>query len=318
MFSRQRWQLTLSALWLAALLAGCGGGGGAGSGTGGDNAAPATSALQQEPGAPALTGNTAVDGANWINYRRAQIGIPLLARNGNIDLAAQNHSNYQRANNSVTHDETRGLSGYTGEQLIDRLAYVQYSLVRPYAYGEIISATTDNSGFAQAEELVTAIYHRFVMFEPVFKEVGTGAATAAGSYTYFTADLTASNGYGAGLDPGKVATYPVSGQTNLQANFFSDNESPDPVPGQNQVGYPISVHANITSVLTVQDFSVRPRGGGALAVRLLSHATDPETPQSAAAIIPLAVLKAGTTFDVSFSGMVDGVAVNRNWSFSTR
>ena len=55
-----------------------------------------------------------------------------------------------------------------------------------YAYGEVISATSSNSGFYMAEELITAIYHRFVMFEPKFREIGTGAATTAAGYTYFT------------------------------------------------------------------------------------------------------------------------------------
>ena len=307
--------LSLTAVLLAAVLSACGGGSGDGTMT----SAPSTPSLQQLPGAPAFSGDTARDGYDWINYRRSQAGLPVLARNAQIDTAALAHSNYQRLNNTVTHSETAGLPGFTGAQLSDRLAAAGYVLTAPYAYGEVISATSDTSGFYQAEQLIAAIYHRFVIFEPVFKEAGAGAATTSGGYTYFTCDLAANNGYGPGLGSGNLTTYPVSGQTQVPANFFSDNESPDPVPNQNEVGYPISVHADIDSTVLVQSFTVHPHSGGAnLSVRMLTHDTDSDTPQSAAAIIPLAVLNAATMYDVSFSGSVDGVAITRSWSFTTQ
>jgi len=55
-----------------------------------------------------------------------------------------------------------------------------------------------------------------------------------------------------------------------------------------------------------------------LPVRLLSNASDEQTPTSAAAIIPLTALAARTTYDVQFAGTVDGTPVNRAWSFTTR
>jgi hypothetical protein len=72
----------------------------------------------------------------------------------------------------------------------------------------------------------------------------------------------------------------------------------------------------------VYSFSVQPHGGAALNVRLLTHDSDPnhpvETPRSTAAIIPLAKLAPATTYDVSFTGAVDGAPVSRTWSFTTR
>ena len=324
MARRPLWQQLHSASWpsglwavlLAAALAACGGGGG--SSPPSTASVPPPDVLQQEPGAPVMTGNTAVDGANWINYRRQQVGLSALADNSKIDTAAQGHSSYLRTNNTVTHVQTPGLPGFTGAALGDRLTAAGYAVLRPFAYGEVISATTNNSGFYQAEELIAAIYHRFVMFEPLFREIGTGAATTGGGYTYFTADMATSNGYGPGVGRGNVAVYPFNNQSKVPVNFFSDNESPDPVPGQNEVGYPVSVHVDITSLLAVQSFTIKPHGGNLLAVRLLNKASDSDTPQSAAAIVPLAVLAAGTVYDVSFSGTVDGVAVNRSWSFTTK
>lgn len=307
---------------IAALLAGCGGGGGgSNSATAPATSAPPSTPLPQEPGAPTLTGNTALDGFNWLNYRRAQLGLSVLTRNSRVDAAALGHSNYLRLNNTVSHEQTVGAPGFTGVNLTNRLSAAGYALTGGYAIGEVISATTDTSGFYQAEELITAIYHRFVMFEPVFREVGTGATTVPGGYTYFTADLTATNGLGAGIGAGRLVNYPVNNQINVPINFFSDTESPDPVPNQNEVGYPVSVHADSGrggAGVVVRSFTITPRGGSALNTLLLSNATDSRTTAPAAAIIPLAPLRRGTVYDVSFDGTVNGVAAPRTWSFTTR
>lgn len=313
-YRRSQWSASLALALAAALLAGCGGGGGSSATT----ASTAPSVLPQEPGAPVMSKDIATDGFNWINYRRAQLGLSVLSHNTRIDAAAAGHSNYLRVNNQVTHEQTPGAPGFTGATLLARLGGAGYVVVKPYNFGEVISAASSNSGFELTEQLITAIYHRFLMFEPIYKEAGAGAATDAKGYSYFTCDLAANNGDGPGLGTGKLVAYPFDGQAKVPANFFSDNEEPDPVDGRNEVGYPISVHADYSVRLTVQSFSVAPRGGSALAVKLLSNAGDPKTPLSAAAIIPLNVLNANTTYDVQFSGMLNGIPVTRRWSFSTK
>ena len=319
----RRQHLSVSALLLAAILAGCGGGGG-----GSESSSPGAVVINPPvqpgtpivPNAPTLTGDTATDGFNWFNYRRNMLGLASLTRNTSIDTAALGHSQYLRLNNTVSHDQVQGQPGFTGIQLTNRLAAAGYTLGGSWAVGEVISAASNTSGFYHADELIAAIYHRFVIFEPVFKEIGTGAVTASGTYTYFTADVAANNGLGAGLGAGKIAVYPVDGQTAVPTNFFSDNEAPDPVPNQNEVGYPISVHADSgrSGDLSVQSFTVAPRGGAALTTRLLSHATDSATGAKVAAIVPLTVLRANTVYDVSFRGTVHGATVSHDWSFTTR
>jgi uncharacterized protein YkwD len=293
-------------------------------------AAPDNPILPGAPGAPLATGNIALDGREWINYRRSLVGMSTLTHSNVIDIAAQGHSDYQRINNIITHDQTAGKEGFTGVDVAARLAAAGYvfNTRASRAYGEVIAAAPNNSGQYMAEELITAVYHRFVIFEPVFKEIGTGAATTAAGYNYFTANFTANNGYGTGLPSGQVAVWPFNGQTAVTPDFFSDTEKPDPVPpcaenpapgcGLNRVGYPISVHANIDLTVAVTSFTVRPRGGAILDVRLLTHANDPHTGSSSAAIVPLAALAANTVYDVSFTGTVGTTPVARTWSFTTR
>ncbi len=314
-------QALLPAL-LAGLLSACGGG------AGDTQNATASTAAGSTPGgfdtalyagAPLGTGIVAVDGRNWINYRRSQIGVPVLMQNALIDRAAANHSAYQRINNVIGHDEDPDAAGFTGVGLNNRLDAVAYSL-EPfnYSYGEVISATTNTSGFFMAEELVTAIYHRFVLFEPVFKEIGTGSGTTTANYTYFTADLVTNHGYGPGLGRGRMVVWPVNGQTGVVPNFFSNREEPDPVDTADEVGYPVSVHADAYATILVSNFTIRPRNGANLPVKLLHYTTDAHTPKSATAIIPLTRLAAATVYDVAFSGSVDERPVSMSWSFSTR
>lgn len=311
-----RWKHTLPALLIAALLSACGGGGDNGSNTSLNTSTPAGQ-LTQEPGAPALSNDIATDGFNWFNYRRSQIGLAPLVRNGLIDNAALGHSNYLNSNNTVAHEQVVGKPGFTGVKLGDRLAKAGY--VATSLQGEVIAGAANTSGFYLAEELITAIYHRFVIFEPLFKEGGAGAAVNTSGYAYFTTDLAGNSRLGPGLTAGQLVVYPFSGQVKVATSFSSNNESPDPVPNQDVVGYPISVHANYGTPISVTTFSVRQRGAGAdLTVRLLKSDNDEHTPVSAASIIPLAALSAATTYDVSFIGKVNGADVTRSWSFTTR
>ena len=334
----------LVSLLTVALIAGCGGGGGGGTssaetGNGANNITNQNSdgnssnSLQPdgsvsnttvtpvaEAGAPQATGNMATDGFNWFNFRRQQMGLSTLSRNGQIDTAALNHSNYQALNNTITHDEINGRRGFTGANVLDRLRAAQYSVPESnYAYGEVISSTPDTNGVNAAEDLIAAIYHRFVIFEPKFLEVGAASTTAGSGYTYFTTNFATRTLNRNGLGDGRLVIYPFRDQQNLPTVFFSDQEQPDPVPDRNEVGYPVSVHADITSTLTVQSFTINPRGGAALATRLLRKETDAEIGEpSVAAIIPLAVLRPRTVYDVRFVGTVDDVPVNLSWSFTTR
>jgi hypothetical protein len=320
------------ALSLSLLLSACGGGG---DGGGADSSRPASvpeSLASLNPTAPQAAGDSATDSISWFNFRRQQIGLPGLARNGSIDTAALGHSNYQTFN-GITHIQEEGKQGFTGACLFDNAkeaactpskvsrleaAGYQFAPLTSYAYGEVIVRTGDPSGFNGAEDLVAAIYHRFVIFEPMFKEIGSGAATAPDGSIYITTDFAA-NGLSRVLGQGGTVVYPFANQQNIPRIFLSDSESPDPVAGRNEVGYPISIHADITSTVSVQSFTVQPRGGSALPTQTLTNANDAQhTPKSVAAIVPLDVLSAGTTYDVQFRGTVDGLAVERSWSFTTR
>ncbi len=311
----------LMALLVAMLMAACGGGGNSNSNSSSNSSNTSstqpTASVSEEPNAPQATGDTATDGLNWFNFRRQQAGVQILTREPKADAAAQGHSDYQKANNIITHEQTAGRPGFTGLTVGDRLIAAGYQSSSIYAYGEVISAMSSTSGFNAAEELIAAIYHRFVILDPVFRYAGSGAATVPGGPTYFTTNFVTDR-LDTGLGAGRIIVYPFADQLNVPRSVLSDNEVPDTMPGRTEIGYPISVHADITSTLTVHEFTIRPRGGDPLAVQLLRHETDTHTRSSVAAIVPINVLNAATTYDVQFTGTVDGEIVTRAWSFTTR
>ncbi|HEY8025078.1 MAG TPA: CAP domain-containing protein [Burkholderiaceae bacterium] len=266
---------------------------------------------------PRPTGDAATDGLNWINYRRHEAGLTILTRNPRLDSAALGQSNYLQSNKTITHVQSVGQPGFTGVTLTDRLAASGYGFKHDgQAYGEVIASTSSRSGFNAADQLVTAIYHRFVVLEPMSKQAGAAVSSDADGI-YFTAD-TAADGLDQGLGIGKFITYPAPNQNLVPTLFHSAGEKPDPVPNRREVGFPVSIHADLLSIVQVQRFSLRPRGGAPIPVQLLTNASDPNTPTSAAAIIPLDVLTASTTYDVQFVGRVDGQPVSRSWQFSTQ
>lgn len=315
----------LISLFIAVGLSGCGGGGG---GSAGNLNAAAAVATQQNV--------TADAGLARFNQRRAELNLAAVTRNPQLDIAAQGHSDYQAINGVISHYQVPGAPGFTGECMYDvsasaqcapskvsRLEAAGYQFSQnSYAFGEVISRTGSQDGAAAAEALIAAIYHRFVIFEPLFRQAGAGAASASGGPTYFTTKFTA-DGLTGGLGAGQAVVYPVDGQTNVQRNFFSDQEVPDPVPSRNEVGYPISLHADIvtagvSTVVSVTSFTVRQQGSAStLPVQQLWRAVDANTPRSVAAIVPLDVLAPNTTYEVNFIGTIAGIAHTRSWSFTT-
>lgn len=278
----------------------------------------ATQLSAQQNAAPRLTGEVAIDGLNWINFRRQQAGLSWLARQPVLDKAANAHAVYQQQNNLITHDQDGVLSGFTGKQSPDRLLAAGYPLQQEaYAEGEVVGASVQADGFALADGLLAAIYHRYVMLEPAFDQAGAGTASRAGGYTWLTVNFVATL-QGREQTRLPLAVWPSDGQTAVRTYFYSDQETPDPVPGQDKVGYPVSLHAPMYSQLRVRQFTLSEQNGDPLSVRLLDPAQDIDTPPSAAAIVPLQPLLSGRVYQARFAGSINGRPIDLQWSFTTQ
>jgi uncharacterized protein YkwD len=297
---------------LAVLLLACDGDSGTSTGT------SAAQLSAQEAEGPRASGDVASDGLRWINFRRAQAGLAITMRDARIDRAAASHASYQQLNNQITHDETPEKTAYTGADAPARLRAAGYPLTaESIADGEVIAATAEPDGFAAAEGLMGAIYHRYLMLEPRFDLAGSGSAHRAGGYYWLNVNFVATRN-SQPLGAGRVIVWPAPDQKNVRSAFLSDEETPDPVAGKNEVGFPVSVHADSGTSLRVSQFTLREQGGAVLPVKLLEHRSDGDTPASAAAIIPLTILRKATIYEAEFVGTTNDIAVARRWSFTTQ
>ena len=180
------WMLSLTC---AAALTACGGGGSdsssstAGSGTGsntgtgtgtstGTGTGTGTGTVTETvtllalpttaPQAPASTGDIATDAFNWMNYRRAQIGLAAMTRQAKLDQSALAHANYISLNGSGEgHDETPGKPGFTGATPSARAQAAGYAA----GASENISHTGNEvAGSVFTDILVDAPFHRSTQF----------------------------------------------------------------------------------------------------------------------------------------------------------
>lgn len=342
-------QLAASTLLLG-LLAACGGGGG---GSGGASATAAssgnsgntTSATQQatatntgtvasDVGAtlvPAVsasiaaytqTGAPVADSIGYLNAIRQTMGLRVLAENGNVDTAAQDHANYLVANQAAGHDETAGLTDFTGvdpQTRIDALHSTTFN-------GEVTVAVQSGIQLPSLygiETLFDAPFHRIVMLSD-FATVGAGYNSANVSnntalYSALNIDFADSAN---ALGSNQLVAYPYSGETGAPYQWVA-NESPNPMTNApsyigTTVGYPVTLQAGVNDSLVISSFTLSSNGANIPCLEV-----DPQTASigselhGAALCTPYQALTPGTQYTAKVAGTRNGTAFSVSWSWTT-
>lgn len=265
-----------------------------------------------------------------VDLRRSQIGLPPLALNAQLETAARGHASYLTINNlpntgfPYTHfqDAAKFPNGFTGTNPSDRIKNAGYVGGAGSEVEVVVRGTFH--GEDAVDGMIQAIYRRAVIFSTAFGEQGAGISQSSQGVTVINfgtqkAPLPA-------VPAGWVGVYPYAGQARIAVDFYSDEETPDPVPNLNRVGYPVSLHIADTRVLAVTSFTLAPvdAGGNAspnvLPVELLPQAGANACicmPASVAAIIPRVVLQYGTVYEAQFVGTADGQPLSKTWRFTT-
>src|SRR5688572_25575075 len=109
------------------------------------------------------------------NQMRSAIGAPTLIGDARVAAAAQNHANYNSANNTSGHFETAGRPYYTGYSARDRVAAMGWSTS---FVSEV--ATGGSDGLAGVRQLWDAPYHRLGMMHPSASSMGWGHSMLGG------------------------------------------------------------------------------------------------------------------------------------------
>jgi hypothetical protein len=325
-----------------AVLGACGGGGGGG-------AAPEPPPPSPPPPAPAptpaSTGPIAAQlsvptpvgydadrlaAFNRLNEVRLAAGLGMLAQSVALDQAAQAHADWIVENDSFTHDETAGTTGFTGVHWWERdeaLGYV------PVGGSEVVAGVVH--GAQGVDVLVNGVYHRagILMFESVDVGIGWNGGAAASISMPLVMDITQP-----GIDPVRglgqsaqasingIATWPVDGARGVPLRLGL--ESPNPVPTQDvlSLGTPASITVGADQTVAVASFVMSNASTGAtVSTRTLTSQSDPNLllPASFVALVPLEALAPNTAYRVAFMGSTTGfpsgaiVPVDRTWSFTT-
>jgi len=266
---------------------------------------------------------------NRLNEIRLSAGLGMVAQNTMMDQAAQAHAEWMVVNDLLTHDETVGTAGFTGENWSRRDEAFGYV---PVGGAEVISQGPAAAG---VDILVNSAYHRtaILAIEPVDVGIGWSNGKAANVLTPLVVDLTSPGmdtvrglGQSAQSSIHGAAIWPLDGARGVPLRLGF--EIPNPVPTQDvlTLGTPVSITAEASRTIRVSQFTLTNAATGAIVpTQLLTNKSDTNflIPESFVAAIPLAPLSADTAYRVDFSGSTvefpSGAVevVSRTWSFTT-
>ncbi len=247
----------------------------------------------------------------YLNELRAKTGMIPLQQDPLLETAALNHAFYCGVNGVVTHYEEADLPGFTGYAPRDRTIYVGYHYKN---VSECIGSSNVDERRA-TNGLMTAIYHRFYLFDLDIDSVGIAgypgwfdgnftsifvynmsnslinelctysSYSGQGQYMHDVCApdvLIGADEFWAAKDQilarnPELVIWPVDGDNKVDPAFFE--ETPDPLPDYSVSGNPVSAEFN---PYYVQDVAVSQfrlfndeTGAEIQPTRLLDKATDP-------------------------------------------
>lgn len=289
------------------------------------------------PPSPSSYGVEELAAFNRFNGHRAQCGFGYLAQNAALDTSAANHLNWMVVNNTVSHSEVSGTTGYTGSSSQARMIAAGYA--SGTQYGEVLTGGTGivKTGFGVrgARILLAAPYHLAGLMAS-HRDIGislkSGGNFASGadityagssSVTWLIADMAASSTNLPQLQSSnEVLSYPCQGITDTDYEVRA--ESPNPAPGRDlstqPIGHPILVQALKGRALVISSATVTGPTGTVPLLPTMTRANDPNFVLGShqAMVIPSAPLSANTSYTVAVSGTQGSSSFSKSFVFVTR
>lgn len=264
-----------------------------------------------------LAGSEELAAFNEFNGFRKMMGLGPVAQNVKLDLAANNHANYEVVNLVFGHTEDPSKTGFTGVTPGDRMKFAGYA----WGFTEMGAG---GGGKIGVRSLMNSIYHRDGVALQQIIDVGFGFNSG------WVKPLFVETGLGAGLGQNNasdfVTTYPVDLQTDLPLAMGGESPSPftDIDSTTNDVltktTSPVSIYSALGTTLAVTSFTVTEDGQTTpLDVRLITKENDINKfiGPNVVHIVGKAPFNVKTKYNVSFTGNVNGVALVKKWSFTT-
>lgn len=250
--------------------------------------------------------------AQRINAYRALAGLPPVAADPLLTLAAENHAHYYVLNaddpslqGMGLHREVADRPGFTGVEPRDRATAAGYRADERMTIDENIGLVGDPEVLVDA--FADTVNHRWNFIHPSLVHIGYGGATSP-RIDVLTLALTWAH---SGFD--RPARYPGPNQTSVPTSSFIW-ETPDPAPGAARpLGYPITLTFPLAAQVSFAAAELRTVDGKAVPTYTTHKAW-----LRGLALIPQRPLHAQTRYVVSVAGTRDGTPFTETWSFTTR
>lgn len=254
-----------------------------------------------------------------LNSVRNKIGLNPVSLNQNLNIAAQKHAFYLLSNDIASHEESPGLKNFYGQWPIDRAQNAGYTSgyegkSLEFNIGEVLTLSPEDPSKG-LDSLMRAIYHRFIMLEPAYNEIGLSSQTI-GSKSTLSMLFGVKTPHGQ-LSPLKLSYYPYN-NSYVPTSFRPEEEIPNPVPEKEIVGYPVSVQLPIGYPLEIENFSmINANTGSVIQGKTLLASKDAHVKENQFAFIPWEPLSENTTYNITVKGKTTGATINFAWSFTT-
>jgi len=288
----------------------------------------------------------------YLNKIRKNMQMSLLAKNTHLKKAAQAHAKYMVINNEFGHEEIEKHRGFVGKKPWDRAfkyAYLSKQI------SENVSAHHYNAQDS-VNSLLSAIYHRFGFLSTTINEMGIGvyqdefdsdksafvydmgnsdlnnlctSQSFRGSGKYMLGcsdetlrirekDFSQAINYAKQTNP-DIIVYPYNDQRDVPPVFY--DESPDPLPGLDVSGFPISVEFNdfFYKNVTVLSFSLYDNKGIPIEVKPMDKESDIHQRFTAYqfAIFPIKRLEYNAKYHVEIVYKDKNNIKKKSWAFYT-
>ncbi|MEK3726158.1 S-layer homology domain-containing protein [Paenibacillus sp. FSL H8-0034] len=270
----------------------------------------------------------------YLNEMRQAVGVQPLQQNDKLDKASQAHSNYLNSFSQQqilamgldAHNELAGQTGFTGISPQERMLAFGYINSQWGAFiqsGETI-AFMANDNNAAVRSLLDAPYHRIVLLDPNYSEVGVGINVEGPGLS------TVINPGSTNVDEDKYSLsqvyYPYPNQTDVPRSWFAA-EFPNPLrPHAKEntvVGYPISIsNGPLAGNLVFKSASIKDKNGNEIPYYHTDESNLASGDKNFIFLIPKDPLEGSMTYTVHIEADVVHnnitAPINKTWSFITK
>lgn len=121
---------------------------------------------------PVLDELSKFDDFDYLNEIRTQHGLRAFRQNSNLQTSAQNHANYLLANSVISHEEISNQKEFyetTPNKRAIKAGYHSYFVFEGFSKNQINAKKS-------IDDLLSAIYHRFIFLNYELDEIGAGYA----------------------------------------------------------------------------------------------------------------------------------------------